>query len=115
MKKIGIISILMLTILFASCTQLTLVGWGNINADLTIRGGSGNYSIAHPAAGNYRILWTDETETTAANSIVDVTPISSADIYAVWTGAVDGNMAISIYDSASNPVDAAFSFSVYQW
>jgi hypothetical protein len=46
--------------------------------------------------------------------VVDVTPISSGDVFAVWTGATGYNLVILLHDSAGAAVDAAFSFAVYQ-
>ncbi len=117
MRKIGAFVILAFLVVLASCSLpvLTLVGWGNINADTTIRGSSENFNITHPATGDYRILWTDDTEVTSANSVVDVTPISTGDVYAVWAGAAGDNLAITLHNSTGALVDAAFSFAVYQW
>jgi hypothetical protein len=116
MRKIGAVLLLTLFALLASCSlpELTLVGWGNIFADGTIRGSSENFTVDHPAAGDYRIVWTDDTEVTAINSVVDVTPISTADVTAVWSGGTGGLLAIKIYASGT-PANYAFSFAVYQW
>jgi hypothetical protein len=117
MRRFGSIGMLALLALLASCElpELTLVGWGNINFDATIRGSSDNFTVSHPATGDYRILWTDDTATTAADSIVEVSPISSGDVTAVWTGASGDNLAILLYNTAGAAADAAFSFTVYQW
>jgi major membrane immunogen (membrane-anchored lipoprotein) len=99
MRKIGAVLLLTLFALLASCSlpELTLVGWGNIFADGTIRGSSENFTVDHPAAGDYRIVWTDDTEVTAINS-----------------GGTGGLLAIKIYASGT-PANYAFSFAVYQW
>jgi hypothetical protein len=116
MRKISFIVILALLVLLASCAlpELTLVGWGNIYADATIRGSSDNFTVDHPAAGDFRIVWTDDTEVTAANSVVDVSPITTADVTAVWTGGTGGLLAINLYESGVK-TSHSFSFAVYQW
>ena len=118
LRRIAILFLAGLSFLAISCSQplpeLHVAAWGNIADDGTIEGSSGNFTATRQAEGSYRILWTDGTSISKADSIVDV-GIGGVGISYEWIASV-GMLDIFLYwDSGTGGVDYDFSFIVYQW
>jgi hypothetical protein len=96
---------------------LRLAAWGNIAQDGTIRGSSGNFTVAHTGGTNdYTIDWTDSTIINAANSIVDIQVIGAFNRVGVWTSSGPGNLAVTLFVADTGAgAEAPFNFTVYQW
>jgi hypothetical protein len=96
-------------------SDLTMIGWGNIDSSGSIRGSSGNFTVDHPSTGNYNINWTDGTITSNTNTLVQATMVSGFNENIVWQGFGDG-IGFNIYDADSGAaVNRGFTFVAYQW
>jgi hypothetical protein len=106
-----------LAFLAISCEQplpaLHIAAWGNIAADGTIEGSSGNFTATRRGEGYYEIQWANGISITKEDSIVDVA-IGGVGISYEWIAGVDLLNIFLSWDDGS-PVDYDFSFIVYQW
>lgn len=87
------------------------IAYGSISTTATINGGTGNFTVSHPAAGQYDITVNGETYSNNTFTVT-ITPVTNSPRI---TGVADPGAAfrVNIWNISGTLVDTAFHFTIW--